>query len=75
MLASSHEGPAARFRAHGWRRRLWEAETRNWDVLRQIGEQPRHHLSQRTTYVLEDALQFLAMLPPSSLHAIVTDPP
>lgn len=60
---------------HGWRDRLQESEDQNWEILRDFGDQPRHHLSNRATYILDDALEFLAALPPSSLHAIVTDPP
>lgn len=59
----------------GWRERLREVEQQNWEILRDLGDQPRYHLSNRATYILEEALGFLGGLPPSSLHAIVTDPP
>jgi hypothetical protein len=62
-------------RRHTWRDRLREAEERNWETLRGIGNQPRHHLSENATYILADAIEFLSSLPASSLHAIVTDPP
>jgi site-specific DNA-methyltransferase (adenine-specific) len=39
------------------------------------GCQPRHHLSDGATYILDDALEFLSSLPGASVHAIVTDPP
>lgn len=47
----------------------------SWYKLRESGDQIRHHLSDRTTYVLDDAIHFLSELPPCSIHAIVTDPP
>ncbi len=43
--------------------------------VREHGDQRREHLSERATYVLADAIQWLAELPPNSLHAVVTDPP
>ena len=62
-------------RGSAWRERLREAEQENWDALRELGNQPREHLSDRATYILDEALHFLAALPPASIHAIVTDPP
>src|SRR5581483_2630500 len=59
----------------GWRLRLRETQIHRWETLRSDGDQQRHHLSDRATYILDDALHFLASTPPSSLHAIVTDPP
>lgn len=58
-----------------WRNRLQDFERRTWDSVRELGDQHRHHLSERATYVLDDAIHWLAELPPSCLHAIVTDPP
>jgi DNA modification methylase len=46
-----------------------------WRVVREVGLQPRYHFSDSTTYVLGDAMTWLASLPPASLHAVVTDPP
>jgi DNA modification methylase len=48
---------------------------RIWEDIRELGDQRRHHLSERSTYVLDDAIHWLAELPPDSVHAIVTDPP
>jgi DNA modification methylase len=64
-------------RAHtsGWRERLQAGQQENWDVVRILGSQLRDHLSQRATYILEGALKFLALVPPNSIAAIVTDPP
>ena len=62
-------------RIRGWRDRLRDIEERNWEALREIGSGPRHHFSPSVTYVLDDAIKFLALLPPASLSAIVTDPP
>jgi site-specific DNA-methyltransferase (adenine-specific) len=58
-----------------WLETLKETQARNWQILREMGNQPRHHLSSRVTYVLDDAVRWLAELPPNSIHAIVTDPP
>jgi DNA modification methylase len=74
-MLSLREDHVTGHRSSGWRHRLREAEEQNWELLRDMGDQPRHHLSQRATYILEDALQFVSLLPPCSLHAIVTDPP
>jgi len=46
-----------------------------WTSLRQMGGQPRTHLSLRATYVVADVMDWLAGLPAHSLHAVVTDPP
>jgi site-specific DNA-methyltransferase (adenine-specific) len=59
----------------GWLERLREVEVNSWAKLRELGEQRRHHLSDRATYILDDAVHWLAELPPASIHAIVTDPP
>jgi site-specific DNA-methyltransferase (adenine-specific) len=46
-----------------------------WRQLREHGTQQRAHLSERVTYVLADAQQWLTAAPPCSIHAVVTDPP
>jgi DNA modification methylase len=71
-LGEEHHSP---HRARGWRSLLREAEESNWEGLREIGDGPRHHLSPSATYILNDALEFLTLLPPATLSAIVTDPP
>src|SRR6266849_1008817 len=58
-----------------WRERLRESEQGSWEELRELGEERRHHLSERATYVLDDAIHWLSELPPGAIHAIVTDPP
>jgi site-specific DNA-methyltransferase (adenine-specific) len=58
-----------------WRGELRDREDSNWEVLRAVGDHTRHHLSERITYLLGDALHFLTCLPPASIHAVVTDPP
>lgn len=58
-----------------WMRDLEDRVERLWDDVRELGEQRREHLSDRATYVLDDAVHFLAELPPNSIHAVVTDPP
>src|SRR5437879_2264514 len=62
-------------RRGSWRELLRDREALAWELVRDLGEQRRHHLSRRTTYILDDAIHWLSVLPGSSLHAIVTDPP
>jgi DNA modification methylase len=66
---------ARRERAPSWRHALLEQEAETWERVREHGDQRREHLSDRSTYILADAIQWLAELPENSLHAIVTDPP
>lgn len=61
--------------ATGWRDALIERQAETWAAVREVGAQPRTHLSDRATYVLGDTIQWLAELPPNSIHAVVTDPP
>ena len=58
-----------------WAAALAEATDAAWRVVRDHGTQRRAHLSERTTCVLADAIQWLSDLPENSIHAVVTDPP
>jgi DNA modification methylase len=58
-----------------WRELLRDREGRTWELVRRLGQQQRQHLSDRATYILDDAIHWLSLLPDASLHAIVTDPP
>lgn len=58
-----------------WRRILVEQQNEILERLRELGDQPRTHLSDSATYILGDAIKWLAEVPPNSLHAVVTDPP
>ncbi len=58
-----------------WLVRLKDEESQGWAVVRDAGLQPRYHLSERSTYILSDAIQWLSEIPAQSIHAIVTDPP
>lgn len=58
-----------------WRRLLVERQRELWGQVRDIGGQPRSALSDRITYILGDAIQWLSELPANSIHAVVTDPP
>ena len=58
-----------------WLRELRQRQETSWVAVRNLGEQRRRHLSERTTYVLTDALKWIANLPANSIHAVVTDPP
>ena len=64
-----------RRRETSWRDRLLQEQEQHWQKIRERGDQIRFHLSARATYVHEDAIRWLAELPPCSIHAIVTDPP
>lgn len=68
-------GRAPSKRAPAWRNVLTERVEDQWEAVREAGADRREHLSPNATYVLADAVQFLAELPPSSIHAVVTDPP
>jgi DNA modification methylase len=62
-------------RSPGWRDLLRDSEVRSWELIRDLGAQQRHHLSDRAIYLLDDAICWLDTVPDDSLHAIVTDPP
>lgn len=64
-----------RNRGDSWRTSLIERQAEAIQQVREHGDQRREHLSDRATYVLADAIQWLAELPPNSIHAVVTDPP
>jgi site-specific DNA-methyltransferase (adenine-specific) len=61
--------------ASNWHDELCRQQARGWKLVRNLGEQQRRHLSDQATYILDDAMHWLGSAPPSSLHAIVTDPP
>lgn len=58
-----------------WQEKLVLDQDKSWKKIRDLGDQIRFHLSDRATYILDDAVHWLAELPPCSVHAIVTDPP
>ncbi len=58
-----------------WQERLAQENDVSWRKIRETGDQIRFHLSERATYIHEDAVRWLAELPANSIHAIVTDPP
>lgn len=59
----------------GWRSMLSRRQTDLWQRVRAHGDQRRRHLSGHATYILADAIAWLAGLPAQSIHAVVTDPP
>lgn len=74
----THNAPAktkARSKELPWLESLSGEVDASWRALREVGDQLRFHLSEGATYVHEDAVRWLAELPPNSVHAIVTDPP
>jgi site-specific DNA-methyltransferase (adenine-specific) len=58
-----------------WMHELRRGEDRSWNKIKCLGTQARHHLSDRATFILSDALRWLTDLPANSIHAVVTDPP
>lgn len=58
-----------------WMTSLRFREAELWGNVRFHGSQRRKHLSEKATYVLADAINWLSDLPRNSVHAIVTDPP
>lgn len=58
-----------------WRAALLERQADLWARVREHSDHRRQHLTERATYVLADAIQWLAELPENSIHAVVTDPP
>lgn len=64
-----------RERPSSWRNALLDQQADLWEKVREHGDQRRAHLTQSATLILADAIQWLAELPPNSLHAVVTDPP
>jgi len=65
----------ARCAAPDWRVELEGKMSEMWRSTRHCGEQPRHHATDNTTYILADAIKWLTDAPPASVHAVVTDPP
>lgn len=47
----------------------------HWTDLAKRGDQLRCNASKRTTYVLDDAIHWLAEAPECCIQAIVSDPP
>lgn len=58
-----------------WLQDLKERNNESWQLLTQHGEQERRLLSERSCYLLDDAVRWLGEAPECSVHAIVTDPP
>lgn len=61
--------------ATSWQEDLLQRQNDNWAAVREAGKQERCHLSHRSTYVLADALAWMAELPGCSIHACLSDPP
>jgi DNA modification methylase len=61
--------------ATSWCEELILKQKDNWSIIKEAGDQRRTHLSERCTYVLADALTWMAELPDCSIHACVSDPP
>jgi site-specific DNA-methyltransferase (adenine-specific) len=65
----------AKREASKWKDFLLNQQEELWKKVRNFGLQLRSNLSERATYILGDAIQWLSELPPNSIHAVVTDPP
>ena len=59
----------------GWKKKLQRKELHLFRSLRNTGDGPRKNLSNRATYIVSDAIKWLAEIPAQSIHAVVTDPP
>jgi DNA modification methylase len=66
---------SAKTDTRAWFRELRQREEATWNALRKLGDQSRHHLSDRATYIHGDVFKWLAHLPANSIHGVVTDPP
>jgi DNA modification methylase len=75
MVLGSRRPEFCPARQESWRELLQDREEQTWELVRDLGNQQRHHLSNRATYILDDAIHWLAAVPSACLHAIVTDPP
>lgn len=60
---------------HSWLTALRQQEQELWKAVRNHGGQRRNHLSETSSYILGDAIEWLADLPANSVHGVVTDPP
>lgn len=58
-----------------WMANLRRAEEARWATALAHGTERRERLSENAAYILSDTIDWLAGLPPNSLHAVVTDPP
>src|SRR5438105_15390529 len=58
-----------------WFQHLQSRHERTWNVVRTLGIEPRHNLSDSITYMRSEALQWISQLRPNSIHAVVTDHP
>ena len=58
-----------------WRSRLEAAVESNWARLARHGSHQRCALSDRSVFVLDEAIHWLSTAPDMSVQAIVTDPP
>lgn len=75
---SAEPRPSASRRASShiaWREDLGAAIERNWARLSQHGNELRCNLSNRSVFVLDDAIHWLEEAPKATVQAIVTDPP
>ena len=66
---------SAKGQEQDWKSFLLIQQAEMWARIRNLGSQPRSNLSERTTYILGDAIGWLNELPANSIHAVVTDPP
>jgi len=74
-LVLEDEQPPSQAPEPVWRARLIERQGECWSIVREVGTGARFHLSDRATYIHDDAIHWLSELPPHSIHAVVTDPP
>lgn len=73
LLPLAHPKPSGE--RETWADALEEQVEQRWERVRVAGAQRREHFSPRATLVLAEALEWTAKISPSSVHAVVTDPP
>ena len=57
---------------HSWLTALRQQEQELWKAVRNHGGQRRNHLSETSSYILGDAIEWLADLPANSVHGVLT---
>lgn len=75
LYEAKQKSKSRRHKELPWQQKLVENQDNTWKKIRELGDPIRFHLSDRATYIHDDAVHWLAELPPNSIHAIVTDPP
>ena len=73
--SQAHSHRSATDQESVWQTELGASIDDSWRKVRSSGDDWYAHLSERSTYVLGDATQWIEEIPENSIHAVVTDPP